>query len=250
MMLTAPFARWRASWGSASLIKQLVARLPNMTAAAPHGEFWRSRLQLPNYAVGDAARYAGISPSTVGRWQRDTTKANREARNALSYLELIEVAVVAACREAGMKLREIEAAHRFFAQHYGDHPFATLDLKTDGVDLAMDAGAELLIGNRGGQLAWKEVIGRKFKEFDYEDGLAYRWHVAGRDSRVIIDPRIQFGAPQIKGVPTWALKGRWQAGEAVSDISDDFGLTRSQVVEGLLFEGINAAAEQRAAWTH
>ena len=42
---------------------------------------------------------------------------------------------------------------------------------------------------------------------------------------MLIDPRISFGAPMIKGVPTWVLKGRHEAGESIGDIRDDFSLT-------------------------
>jgi uncharacterized protein (DUF433 family) len=152
---------------------------------------------------------------------------------------LIELAVAAACKEAGMKLADIRAARSYFAGAFKtDYPFATLDLATDGVDLAMKAGAELLIGNRSGQLAWKRIIGDRFEEFDYEDGLAVRWRVAGRKSPIVIDPRIRFGAPTVDGVPTWAIKGRWEAGEPIDIIADDFDIGIRTVVQALEFEGI------------
>ena len=55
---------------------------------------------------------------------------------------------------------------------------------------------------------------------------------------MLIDPRISFGAPMIKGVPTWVLKGRHEAGESIGDIRDDFSLTEEEVQQGLEFEGI------------
>src|SRR6185437_13134249 len=41
----------------------------------------------------------------------------------------------------------------------------------------------------GGQLEWESVIGR-LKEFEYEDQIALRWHVAGEGKPIIIDPRV------------------------------------------------------------
>jgi uncharacterized protein (DUF433 family) len=222
-----------------------------VNAAVAPKDFWRSRLYVPNYEVGDAARYARVHSNTVSRWHKDTSLADREARAKLSYLQLVELAVVAACREAGMKLPDIRAARAYYAGAFNTkHPFATLKLKTDGVDLALDAGADLLIGNRGGQMAWKSFIGDRFKEFEYEGGLATRWHVAGVSSPIVIDPRIEFGAPSVEGVPTWAVRGRWEAGEAISDIADDFGLKNKQVIAALSFEGVDVAAAPRSAWTH
>ena len=89
--------------------------------------------------------------------------------------------------------------------------------------------------------------GVRVLKFDYEDGLAVRWHVAGKDSEVIIDPRIQFGAPSVDGVPTWAIKGRWEAGEDLADIADDFGISRALLRKALTFEGVDIKAE-RTAW--
>ncbi len=150
-----------------------------------------------------------------------------------------------------MKLPDIRAARAYYAGAFKTkHPFATLKLKTDGVDLAVDAGADLLIGNRGGQMAWKSFIGDRFKEFEYEGGLATRWHVAGPNSSVVIDPRVEFGAPNVDGVPTWAVRGRWEAGEAIGDIADDFSLKNKQVIAALSFEGVDVAASPRSAWNH
>ena len=82
------------------------------------------------------------------------------------------------------------------------------------------------------------IIGR-LQEFEYEDdGLAIRWHVGGPDSAILIDPKVQFGAPAIDGVATWVFKGRWEAGEPIDEIADDFGVPNSAVVDALKFEGV------------
>lgn len=68
--------------------------------------------------------------------------------------------------------------------------------------------------------------------------MALKWHVAGLDKPIIIDPRVSFGSPNVKGVPTWILKGRWEAGESVGEIAEDFDLSKDYVTEALAFEGI------------
>lgn len=212
-------------------------------------EFWRARLDIPNYEVREAARYAHVHSNTVARWQRSSTIREREARAKLSYLQLIELAVAASAKKAGMKLADIRAARAYFAGAFAtDHPFATLRLSTDGVDLAIKAGAELLIGNKNGQLAWKSVIGQRFNEFEYEDGLATKWRVAGVDSPVLIDPRIRFGAPQVGGVPTWLLRDRWVAGEPLDEITDDLELDESSVLSALRFEGVDPSKRRQNEW--
>ena len=231
-----------------------------LTTARP--ELWRRRLFVPNYQVGEAARYADISPKTVLAWQKDAsgqTISSREKRSPLSYLQLIEVAVVAAFRKSGVSLREIKVSREYLSKRLeAEHPFAEYSFKTDGKSLFMDyeqvAGKKgtgtLLRPGKGGQLAWDEIIGR-LNEFEYErKGIVIKWHVDGRDSPIVIDPRVAFGAPTINGTPTWVLKGRWEAGEAVDEIVDDFGLRRPEVIEALRFEGIDASSRRESAWTH
>ncbi len=210
---------------------------------------WRRRLYLPAYKVGDAGRYSGISTQSVTRWCELLTERHKGER--LSYLELIEVALVASFRRAGLSLRRIRRTREFAAQVLNEeHPFAHLNWKTEGRHLMVelreieDDGEldNLVLGDEHGQLTWADVIAERFTEFDYEEDLALRWHVGGKDSEVTIDPRIRFGAPTVNGIPTWVLKGRWEAGERIDEIEVDFGLSREVITDGLRFEGVQIAA--------
>lgn len=84
-------------------------------------EPWRRRLRLPAYTVADAARYADVHSNTVRYWfygrpegagrHRDRPTLKEKARGAsLTYLQLIEIAVVAAIRgrwKAGEEVPDI-----------------------------------------------------------------------------------------------------------------------------------------------
>lgn len=209
-----------------------------MTTIHHDREPWRKRLELPNYKVREAARYAGVHPQTVTRWQQSTAIGDRKAKLSLSYLQLVELAMVAAWRQAGMKLSDIRAARAYFAGAFNTtHPFATLKLKSDGLDLAHLAGADaLVIGNRGGQMAWTAIIGERFREFEYDGDVVARWRVAGPSSPIIIDPQVRFGAPHVAGVPTWVIYERHSAGESVEDLAEDFSIPETDVLEALKFE--------------
>ena len=213
---------------------------------------WRRRMYLPSYGTKDAARYAGTSPQTVSYWRyrsgdHGPTLPGKQRHRPLSYLELVEVAFVATFRKLGVSLKNIRLAREYIAQTLNsEFPFVEYRFKTDGRHLLIDfaeyePGHELdllLAADSQGQLGWQEIIEPKFAEFDYEHGLALVWHAAGRQSPVSIDPRISFGAPMIKGVPTWAIKGRYDAGESIGDMQDDFDLTEEEIHRGLDFEGI------------
>ena len=133
-----------------------------------------------------------------------------------------------------------------------EYPFAEYRFKTDGYHLLMKLvevepalpTASLIVADVGGQLGWNEMMEDRLFEFDYdlESEIALQWFAAGRDSNVVIDPRVSFGAPMVKGIPTWVLKGRWIAGETISDIQEDFKLNENEIEDGLKFEGVTAAA--------
>ncbi|WP_349370977.1 DUF433 domain-containing protein [Salinarimonas sp.] len=53
-----------------------------------------------------------------------------------------------------------------------------------------------------------------------------------------LDPRLAFGAPNVRGVATWALKDRWESGETIRDIADDFDLDPPDVEAALAFERV------------
>lgn len=217
---------------------------------------WFRRLYLPAYSIADAARYARAKPQTVSYWHNSYARVGPvlpgKARGApLSYLQLVEVAFVATFRSLGVSIQRIHHARDYLAQTFQtEHPFAELRLKTEGKHVLLDLRdverdaeiGRLIVADAAGQIAWRDVIADRFAEFIYEGDLAIRWHVRGPDSPVVIDPRVSFGAPTIRGVPTWVIKGRAQAGEPIEDIEEDFGLDRDEVIQALEFEGIQRAA--------
>jgi uncharacterized protein (DUF433 family) len=195
----------------------------------------------------EAANYAKISPQTVAAWHRIEVQLlrEREKRAQLNYMQLIEVAVVAAFRKSSVPLSRIRAAREYAAKVLKvEFPFAEYSFKENGKHLYLDSSqvdvkkGVALEADKGGQLTWESVIGR-LNEFEYENrGIVLRWRVAGQSSPIIIDPRVSFGAPAVKGTPTWVIAGRWNAGESDSDIAEDFGIGVDEVKEALKFEGL------------
>ena len=216
-------------------------------------EFWKDRLNTPAYRVGEAASYARISPTTVAHWEKGRpdgkrAAAERQKSEGLSFLQLIEIAVVARLRAKGVKLDRIRTARDYFSEVLGSkHPFALEKFKTDGVNILVDFesadGAvlqdRLIAFDERGQLVWTEMLKESLDEFNYSDGTAVQWMVGGPDSRVIIDPRICFGSPSVDGVMTRALKNEWATGQTISEISEDFDLPDKAILDALRFEGIN-----------
>ena len=221
---------------------------------------WFRRLYLPAYRLGDAARYAGTSTQTIANWHYrelpnygSPALPGREHGKPLSYLELIEISVVTTFRKFNVPLGNIAKTRCYMAQTFNsEFPFAEYRFKTDGYHLLMGLAEveptlpsdDLIAADAGGQLGWNAMMADRLLEFDYDLNyeLALQWFVAGRQSQVIIDPRVSYGAPMVKGIPTWALKGRCVAGESIPDIQEDFNLDEKEIGDGLRFEGVEVAA--------
>lgn len=222
---------------------------------------WHRRLYLPAYRIGEAGRYAEVHTQTVSRWhfgnaRNSATLPGRAKRQHLSYYQLVEVAFVATFRKLGVSLQRIRDARDYAAQVLkSEYPFAEHSWLTEGHHVLLELGEtigqgianDLVVADEHGQMGWKDVIGDRFHQFDYADQIALVWHLRGRENPVSIDPRVSFGAPTVNGVPTWALKGRWDAGETPADIQDDFNLSESEIEYGLKFEGIDLTDTSRAA---
>jgi hypothetical protein len=103
---------------------------------------WRRRLTLPAYQIAEAAKYAQIAPQTVAAWHRIEAALlkRREERAALSYMQLIEVAVVAAFRKAGVPMGRIRKARAWAANELkSEHPFAEFKFKENAKHLYLDS---------------------------------------------------------------------------------------------------------------
>ena len=228
-------------------------------------QFWKSRLATPAYRIGEAASYAHVSPQTVAAWHRarlDGRKAmlkEKEKQAGLSFLQLIELAVVARMRKAGLKVSEISRARDWFTRSTGlEYPFARLRFKTDGAEILQDDEGplrdgdveKLISANHGGQYVWRDLLSQRLEEFNYDEdtGEVSFWKVAGTDKPILIDPKVAFGAPQVRGVKTGILKAHWLSGEEIDELMDDFDLSDGEVIDALVFEGVQRESPRLKKW--
>ncbi len=223
--------------------------MTTLTVTYKKGKDWRDRLYLPAYRVSEAAKYSGISTQAVSYWRR--TNPERPKGSGVSYLELVEVAFVATFRAHGVSLQRIRKARDYAARMLkSKYPFAEHKWLTEGHHLMLELreleGGALAdnpaVADKYSQWTWRELIDERSTQFDYEQGIALTWHVDGRDSRVKIDPRISFGKPAVSGVSTWVLKARWEAGESIAEIQDDYRLSEKDIRDALSFEGVHTVA--------
>jgi uncharacterized protein (DUF433 family) len=235
------------------------AEMPKRTTERNKTHGWKSyRLYLPAYRLAEAARLTGTTGQTISRWYRGYSVPGHRMKPVLpsdgtpllSYLQLVEVAFVADFRRSGVKLDRLRQAHEYCRKTFSsEYPFAQYRFKTDGVHVLAEfmeheggwrSDEHLITTDAGGQVVWVPAIRERLDQFDYEHNVAFRWHPRGRSSVILIDPRIAFGAPVIgdTGLPTWVVKERYEAGEELQEIEEDFDIARPQVEAALEFEGV------------
>ncbi len=209
---------------------------------------------VPTYTYADAARYLGLSASTVRAWARGTTYRARDGGtrsfepvielpdpqvSLLSFTNMVELHVLSAIRrQHNISLPKVRQALDW-VQHRLDtpHPLARLEFRTDGVDIFLDAfGQVLAVSGAPGQLALRELVEAYLQRIERDEhGVAARLYPFTRSGIgersllheprvVVIDPRVSFGRPVLvgTGVPTAVLAERYKAGESVEELAADF----------------------------
>ena len=218
------------------------------------------RLYLPAYSVQEAAYLAGTTRETVTRWclgyssrghRLPAVIKGKQPWKPLSYLELVEVAFAATCRNLGMTLQRIRKAHDYLAKNFQeDYPFAAFKLTVNGAHILKDLqeiegeSIPLIVADEHGQLGWSPMVADRIDQFVWEFDVAMPWFPRGKSMRIMLDPRISFGAPTVAdtGISTWTFRERYEAGETIDEIIDDFQVQRADVLLALEFEGIKIAA--------
>jgi len=184
--------------------------------------------------------------------------AEREARGevdptgpALSFLHLVELAVVARLRRDGhgrrpASLERLRRAHLFLRASWPEveFPFASLDFLERGgralhtFDEAHPNGAALALDAHGRWIL-PAPVARVLERIDFSiiDRQAERWFPAGREIPIVLDPRIGGARPTIKGrgITVETVYRRFQAGETIASLADDYELDQATVEAALRY---------------
>lgn len=199
------------------------------------------------YGLREMTRYLGfdqarrVHEATVARWTQQALSdvEHRPRRPDYSFADLVSLLVVRNLVFLGISLRDIRAAEGYLRDLYGiPHPFNSIRLKTDGVDVFFDASpsiaAQLTSANRAGQEVFEPVIFGALTRVGYDDQAAIEWSpIEG----VVLDPTIQFGEPCIVGTRmTTSQVAEVGASLPVKDVAHMYRLDPLLVERALEFE--------------
>jgi len=195
--------------------------------------------ELTSYLNFDQPRT--LAASTVARWAHKGLSAleHTARRSDYSFVDLVSMLVVRNLIVQGLSIGDIRRADAHLRERYGhDHPFVSVRLKTDGVDVFYDAlpsiADQLTAANRGGQEVIRPAITRALQGVTYEHGLAATWSPV---DGVTLDPKIQFGEPCIadRSVTTSQL-AELATGMSTAALAEAYRLDESSVRQAIDFE--------------
>lgn len=205
------------------------------------------------YTPREAARLVGTNAQQVLRWTRGSGPSEPlwhahyqfldDDVTELSFLDLIEVRVVAAMRAAGISLQAIRFAMVFAQNKYNiERPLASRSFKADGSEILMDAvendGEFVSLSKKSpGQKVFREIVSQSLSDLEYDGELAARWRPKSFQS-IVIDPARHFGDPILDefGVSTKTLNDEFEYFQDTKYLSSIYEIPETLVRSALKFE--------------
>lgn len=183
------------------------------------------------YTPAEAASLIKAPTAEVRRWafgyarRRDgarveyeplvrTQLPEMEGRQALTFIELVELMFIKGFRRAGASWANIHEAASVAARIFRtEHPFAMRQFFADptGIyaSLQESDGGESLVQLAGhGQHVFKDVVRPYLGQLEFDPlDVPTRWWPLGKEGRVVVDPAVAFGAPIVAeaGIPAHVL---------------------------------------------
>ena len=228
----------------------------------------RDPRELPAYGIPEAAHYLRIPVATLRTWvcgrhyptlrgpQRFEPVIDLADKECylLSFVNLIEAHVLAAIRrQHNVPFPKVRSALRYLEQHFpSTHPLADQSFETDGLDLFVEQFGQLIAISDEGQLSIRNMLKAHLRRIERDiSGLAVKLYLFTRRDEpetaprvVVVDPRIAFGRPVLVGtrIPTEVIYQRFEAGESIEQLADDYGRTPSEIEEAIRCEHYGEAA--------
>lgn len=217
---------------------------------------------IPAYTYVEAAHYLRIPVSTLRAWARGQSSPRGEAyafrpvlrlaseQTQLSFFNMVEAFVIDGLRRKhSFSLQRLRPAIDYLEKvspSGTEHPLAQVDLAVFENDLFVEHLGELLNLTRGGQVAMRDVLVRYLQRVDRnpDTGVERLYPFVRRAESleepriVVIDPRVSFGRPVIRGtgIPTAVVAERFLAGETLRDLSEDYGRDEAEIEEAIRCE--------------
>jgi uncharacterized protein (DUF433 family) len=215
------------------------------------------------FTEAEAARLLRLPQRTLNYWLEGGDYRGRVYRpvirvepkgghGAVTWAEFVEAGLLREYRQTHrVPMAELRAFIDQVRHEFGvPYPLAHQRPYVSGRELlaeaqdatGLDAGLCLVATVRG-QYVLTPAADAFYKRVTWEGDAAAAWRPHDDpQSPVSIQPGMRAGRPAVKGISTEAVREHEQAGETVSDIAADFGLTDDDVLWALAYETSARAA--------
>lgn len=220
------------------------------------------------YTVGEAARYLRLSPATLTTWVKGRHYPRSGSRafsppliqlpedGLLSFNNLIEAHVLRALRTregipmnaVRRALEYVEEVHRIDRLLLSERlrvarPHERKDPENRVGAIFLETYAEPINLSATGQLVIRRALNAHLDRVDRDlKGLPSRLYpflsnYETREKPVLIDPTVSFGRPILakRGIRLSTLADRYDAGESLDHLAEDYDLETSEVEEAIYY---------------
>jgi uncharacterized protein (DUF433 family) len=219
------------------------------------------------YTISDIHTITNISLSKITRWvngytyyrkgkRRDIPPVYKKdfdtvnAKRIASFLDLIELLFISSFEKYGFSLQNIRKAADGAAKLLNTtHPFAKKCFFTDGrtilIKIAEKDNIPELLDLLKGQYQMEPIVNQFLFEcldFDKYD-LAEKWWPLGKASRIVVDPKRNFGKPIIndKNIRIDTIYDLYHRNKSVDEIAEWYEIDTKTINEAVQFYKRNIA---------
>lgn len=202
------------------------------------------------YTQSDISRILNLPYSKVSYWIKHYFKKALQDDNSYQYYfstdnhltvnfyALVEIYIFNALREFKIPTKKILESHNNLSKIYNTpYPFAFKDMILNGRDIFFDKSNQLITADKL-QYSFTEFIRPFAKKLKFDSNkMAAMLYPLGMDKSVVVDPKIQFGSPIIKGtrIDTQTIFQLHKGGETEEFIAEIYNLTLSKVQDAIEF---------------
>ena len=215
----------------------------------------RGELGQGLYSLADLrlyVAYAALEDADVDEAKKDAKRALYWLSNVLlpvghhskrpdySFADLISLFVVRELHYKGVPRRNIQTAETYLRKKWHtDRPFVSGEIQTDGFAIYVDDNlieGQIESADRGGQQTMRELVRERLTSVHYEGTTMHAAYWTPL-THVLVDPRVQFGAPVVAGtrIPTAAISDAAHYASP-EEIGRQFNLIPTKVESALSFE--------------
>lgn len=207
------------------------------------------------YGVGEAARLLGLTTQTAHRWldgysfrgktYRPVVRIEPTGSDIVTWGEFVELGFLREYRKKDVPLQRLRPAidrlrDEFGVVHVLAHARPWIDENRHLV-LEIERETDLdprlyMVVDQGGQLILSPSALAYWEKVEWIGEGAARFKPAGPTSKVVIDPKVAFGAPQVRGIRTEAIVELFLAREPMELIAEGFEMEVRDVEEAIRYE--------------